>query len=143
MPTIRLNIYFFAGPEEIYELYRCAYQETKKWIMELASIDPFGTNGKINRELKKVWFCALTDSLRINSFLHVVGSKGKRYRPDWLSLSEFGNGQKIRTYIRNEKIEYLVLLEDFVGSGKQAARIVQICLGNSKYTYSRSSSNNL
>lgn len=116
---------FFAGPEEFYELYRCAHQLIQRWVLGNTSIDPFGDAANLNKEMEKVWFCPITDSFRINSFLHLTGSEGKQYRPDWYSLSKFSSKKHITEFIASEKIDYLVLLEDFIGSGKQASGVVE------------------
>jgi hypothetical protein len=44
---------------------------------------------------------------------------GRNYRPDWLSLKKFAEPHKVDAYISTAKIETLVLLEDFIGSGSQ------------------------
>jgi hypothetical protein len=58
--------------------------------------------------------------MRIPDFLHVNNIVGQDLRPDWRSLSNFAaSTDTIKTYMAQNKIEYLVLLEDFVGSGAQ------------------------
>ncbi|WP_148290715.1 phosphoribosyltransferase-like protein [Sulfuricella denitrificans] len=119
---------FFVGQGEIEELYRCAHDHLLvKWLVELESLDIFSPDieSRLQRALKVCWPCPVTDSLRINGFLHLTGLKGQDLRPDWMSLSKLGSPEKIRAYIKKEGIKYLVLLEDFVGSGGQISRALK------------------
>jgi hypothetical protein len=119
---------FFAGQVEFDELYRCAHEHVLvRWLVELAELDIFSTDieKKIERELNACWPCPITDSLRINSFLHITGIPGKSLRPDWTSLRTFACRDKIEAYKKRNEIKYLVLLEDFVGSGGQICRALK------------------
>ena len=116
---------FFAGVEEFDELYRCALVEAKRWLLEINDIDPFDSDKAVNREIKSTWFCPISDSFRINSFLHVAGISGDEYRPDWFSLRRFASEQKILCHLTKKRIKNLVLLEDFVGSGRQALKVLR------------------
>ena len=113
---------FFAGQHEFDELYRCAYEHIiKPWIIDECNLDIFATNinALLQNELGKCWPCPITDSLKVNSFLHVSGLRGQEIRPDWLSLSKLGDSKRIADYAEKNKIKYLILIEDFVGSGSQ------------------------
>jgi len=119
---------FFAGQDEFTELYRCAHDHVlTKWLLEEENLDIFSPT--IDRELQRAfdacWPCPVTDSLRINGFLHLTGLKGQDLRPDWMSLRELGSKENIRAYAKKEKIKYLVLLEDFVGAGGQLSRALR------------------
>ena len=116
---------FFAGVEEFEELYRCALEEVERWLMEVNSLDPFDSGSTIQKELRFTWFCPITDSLRINSFLHVTGISGSTFRPDWLSMRRFATNSEVLGHIADHKIKYLVLLEDFIGSGRQARKVLK------------------
>lgn len=119
---------FFAGQQEFEELYRCAMEhKVVPWLLEVAGIDIFSADAEKNiaHELEGCWPCPVTDSLRINSFLHVTGLPGQGLRPDWLSLRSLGSKERIASYVKMKKIEYLVLLEDFVGSGGQVCRALE------------------
>lgn len=120
-----LEYIFFAGAREFDRLYICALQEVERWILEIANIDPFTSDKVIKNEISRTWFCPVTDSLRINSFLHINGLHGKKFRPDWLSLKRFADKGKIKRYIGESDIKYLVLLEDFVGTGKQVSGVIE------------------
>lgn len=119
---------FFAGQDEFEELYRCALQhKIVPWLIDQAQIDIFGIDAEtqIDSELCACWPCPVTDSLRISAFLHISRMSGKPYRPDWASLKQFSCKEKIEEYKKTENIKYLVLLEDFVGSGGQVVRVLK------------------
>nr|WP_171040039.1 hypothetical protein [Marinobacter shengliensis] len=130
-----LEYFFFAGVNEYNELYRCAHEHCIiPWLVETNSLNIFDSTleEKINSLIKNCWFCPVTDSLRINGFLHVTGIKGKSLRPDWLSLKDLGSVDKIEKYIRKHEISRLVLIEDFSGSGYQISRALKFAAENLK-----------
>ncbi len=118
---------FFIGREEFEELYRCAFQSILKWLVDLERLDIFSPNFEENMlsTQKVCWPCPVTDSLRINGFLHYTGLRGQELRPDWMSLRELGAPEKINAYVKNNNIKYLALLEDFVGAGGQISRVLK------------------
>ncbi len=119
---------FFVGQQEFEELYRCAYEHIiKPWLTDAAEIDIFSDDAiaRLDEALKATWPCPVTDSLRINGFLHVTGLEGQSIRPDWLSLRELASAEKINAYKLKKEIKYLVLIEDFVGSGGQLSRALK------------------
>lgn len=124
---------FFIGHQEFEELYRCAYEHIiKPWLIDIAEINIFAEDAcdLLNNELKATWPCPVTDSLRINGFLHVTGLEGQSIRPDWLSLRELASPEKIEEYKLKKGIKYLILLEDFVGSGGQISRALKFASEN-------------
>lgn len=128
-----LEYFFFAGNKEFEELYRCAFeQRIKPWLVDNANIDIFSERAgqQIRNELDRTWPCPITDSLRINGFLHVTGMKGQSLRPDWQSLKKLGCTEKIKKYVAEKDIKYLVLLEDFSGSGGQIIRNLKFVSDN-------------
>ncbi|MDP9855299.1 phosphoribosyltransferase-like protein [Agrobacterium tumefaciens] len=119
---------FFVGRKEFEALYRSAYRIVIfRWLLEVHTLNPFedGLEENVHELANKAWICPITDSLRINSFLKVNGLKSRDKRPDWRSMAEFGDPEKIRNYISTEKITDIILLEDFVGSGTQAISSVE------------------
>lgn len=113
---------FFVGRHELNELYRLAFEHVASdWLAEFEGLkfdDPqFST--KLAKARNETWFCPISDSLRINAFRHINHLSSPDYFPDWRSLAEFGNPDKVRAYIKKSKISHLVLVEDFVGTGKQ------------------------
>lgn len=126
-----IEYFFFAGQLEFEELYRCALDHIiKPWVIDIAEIDIFDDESVVflNRELSKVWPCPISDSLRINSFLHLTGLAGQSLRPDWMSLYSLGDPEKIKKFCYTNNLKYLVLIEDFVGSGGQASRLLKFAL---------------
>lgn len=126
-----LRYFFFIGQQETEELYRCAVQQKLlPWITELVQLDIFSENFPklLDEALLDVWPCPVTDSLRINSLLHRTDLNGKSLRPDWLSLKQLGDPSKIQEYVNRHGVKYLVLFEDFSGSGAQCERATKFAL---------------
>lgn len=124
---------FFAGQQEFEELYRCAAETIiKPWLIDIAKLDLFAENAAnaLQQELDKTWPCPVTDSLRINGFLHLTGLAGQSLRPDWLSMTEFATAASIKDYQIKKNIKYLILLEDFSGSGGQICRTLKFAAKN-------------
>ena len=93
----------------------------RRWLVEQLNVniaDPAAMK-TLDTGAAETWFCPITDSMRINSFLKVNKLTGQDYRPDWWSLSELGDFERISRYITSNHIQRIVLLEDFVGSGTQ------------------------
>lgn len=124
-----IEYFFFAGTKEFNELYRCAAVEIERWIISRqTALNPFysDTDNKVQAILKKSWVCPVTDSLRINDFLHITNITALDFRADWYNLSKVGDCEKIRKKSKN--VKYLILLEDFTGSGKQISNVLQFAL---------------
>lgn len=119
---------FFVGRKEFEALYRTVYHGILfRWMLEDEDIDIFSDKLEytISKRINEAWICPISDSLRINSFLKVNGLKSLDKRPDWRSMKQFGDVQKIRSYVAKKKIRDLVLLEDFSGSGDQATDAIK------------------
>jgi len=126
-----LRYFFFVGRNETDELYRCAVQHIfLRWLSDQANLDIFSDDfqSDLQTEIVHCWPCPITDSLRINSLLHRTGIDGQSLRPDWLSLKQLGDKKKIAEYVSRKKVKYLVLFEDFVGSGQQCERATKFAL---------------
>jgi hypothetical protein len=123
---------FFAGPGEFGSLYRAALTNILRWLAELtdSDISDPNLNVSLTGKLEKAWMCPITDSLRINSFLKINGISGHDHRPHWRSLAQFGEVKRIEQYITLKGIEFLVLLEDFIGSGNQIRSTVDFVCTN-------------
>jgi hypothetical protein len=119
---------FFLGPKEIDHMYRVAFNTCiAKWLIEQSKVmlDSPYAGEQLQTALRHTWICPITDSMRINAFYHLNNIPGRDYRPDWRSLQLFGDVNKIRNFIKVERIQRLVLLEDFVGTGEQIAPTVR------------------
>lgn len=119
---------FFIGPREFEVLYRTAFQTTcVTWLIDqlgLSLEDPLAAE-KLRQASTECWFCPISDSMRINAFYHLNHLSGRDLRPDWRSLRAFGSEQKIIDHTAKEGIKYVVLLEDFVGTGSQMRDAVE------------------
>lgn len=117
-----LDHLFFVGKQQFDSLCRAAYSDqATRWIIDQSNLDVANPalSEAIYAQMRHTWFCPITDSMRINSFLKVNLLRGHDLRPDWLSLEAFGDQARLRAYIANQGIQRLVLLEDFVGTGNQ------------------------
>lgn len=100
-----------------------------RWCMDQAGIrldeQMDWQNQLDNERFKHTWFCPITDSLLISVFHHVNGIEDKERKPAFRDLEHFGDIDKIRKYIDKEGYKRIVLLEDFVGTGRQASATVE------------------
>jgi hypothetical protein len=130
-----LSRLFFIGRPEFESLCRAAFHgPVSRWLVDECAIDiadPAGME-KLNGGIERTWFCPITDSMRINSFLKVNKLIGKSHRPDWRSLRKFGDPASVLAYIKANEIDRIVLLEDFVGSGTQMKSAVKFAAELSK-----------
>lgn len=113
---------FFVGKQQFDALCRAAYDDAaSRWIVDKCALEITDPNisTAITELTSYTWFCPITDSMRINSFLKLNGLRGHDHRPDWRSLKEFCDPLRVQDYMTNNSIKRLVLLEDFVGSGDQ------------------------
>lgn len=114
---------FFAGKKEYEELYRCADSiNMRTWLRSKLGLKIFdnGYQRAIKSAIRETWICPATDSLKINEFLKITGLRGhSNGRADWRSMKRMGQLDGVKKFIREEKVERIVLLEDFVGSGRQ------------------------
>ena len=118
---------FYVGREEFDTLYRVAFTyHITHWLLSDsgARLDDKNISRTVNNLINKTWFCPITDSMRINAFYHINHIKSN-FRPDWKSLWKFGDKDKIKQFIDKKKYKYIVLLEDFVGTGNQMAKAVE------------------
>lgn len=122
---------FFIGKEEFKSLYSTAYDgPVARWLIDQENIDirEIDAQEKLRSALKETWFCPVTDSFVISQFVHINNIPGADYRPDFRVLAEFSNVSKVGKNIRAYKYKRLVLLEDFVGTGKQSMKSLKFAL---------------
>ena len=118
---------FFIGGDEITSLFRSVHSRiVPSWLVDLYDIEFSDPNYKsiIESYIDRTWFCPITDSLRINQYLKTNGISGGSHRPDWRSLLRFGDIEKIKNFLASKKIDQVVLLEDFIGSGTQIESVI-------------------
>jgi hypothetical protein len=123
-----LNRLFFIGRSEFESLCRAAFHgPVLRWLVDQleVSIADAAATQQLSAGIGQTWFCPITDSMRINSFLKVNGLIEKSHEPDWRSLRKLGDIARILDYIESNEIHRIVLLEDFVGSGTQMESAVR------------------
>lgn len=123
---------FFVSEKEFDSLYRTAYNiEIYRWIIDMINLKFYENDleRKINDAVLNTWFCAATDSFRINDFFKINNIPSKfNFRPDWHTLSSLGDIKKIQDYVSQKNINRIVLLDDFIGSGDQlSSTLDHIC----------------
>lgn len=126
-----LRYFLFIGLAETEEMYRCAVQKHfLPWLIDRAKLDIFSPrfNKDLAKEIRKCWPCPISDSLRINSLLHCTGLGSQETRPDWYSLAQLGDKNRIKKYVKHNEIDVLLLFEDFVGSGSQCEKTIRFAL---------------
>lgn len=116
----------FVDRDDLLSLYRSAFRgPISRWLADAHGIQFGATASQVRKKLeaaiRETWFCPITDSMDIGQFLHINNVPGADHRPPWRVLRSFGAKQKIQEYCRQMKYRRLVVLEDFVGSGTQAA----------------------
>jgi hypothetical protein len=114
---------FFVGRDEIAALQRATFRNSiLRWVIEDAGIDfaDPDLDNSILREIRRTWFCPITDSADIASFHHLNDLRGE-YRPDWRSFAKMHNGDPslLLQHMADEGYTRVVLTEDIVGSGSQ------------------------
>lgn len=121
---------FFVGTDEIDSLCKQAFSEKiTAWYQKLHELplpmEP--VDGHFAGFIHETWFCPVTDSFPIAQFCHLNNMSGQRFRPDWRSLTKLGSSENIRKHMNDGpiKLNRLVLLEDFVGTGNQSKQAIE------------------
>ncbi len=120
---------FYVSNSEFNALYKAAYNvAVSKWLIDCIGLkfNDVDAAEKLKSAVEETWFCAATDSFRINDFFKINNIPSQYdYRPDWHSLSELGDAVTIKKYVAKHKIQRIVMLEDFVGSGTQVESAIK------------------
>lgn len=127
---------FYIGHYEFKSLYRSAYNgPIIRWLIkqENLMLDVANLQKHLQDAIKSTWFGSITDSMKINSFYNINNIPGGQdYRIEWRASEKFGDKNKILNHIDDKSIKYLILLEDFVGSGTQMKKAVEFAARLSK-----------
>ena len=113
---------FFVAKPQFKALCRGAFNDgIARWLIDQAAIDIAGDDlaARLHDAAARTWFCPVTDSMNINSFLKVNNLGGHDIRADWRSLEALADPAEVTRHIGCQNIERIVFLEDFVGSGEQ------------------------
>lgn len=120
---------FYLGRDEMRTLYEAAYHENfMHWLVEDLDLkfNKPTYKERLERASLSTWFCPVTDSFRVNQFYHINSIQQPiELRPEWRSLAELGDIEKVRKHLTKNKYSRLVLLEDFVGTGTQVLTALQ------------------
>lgn len=130
-----LRLAFFSH-DDFQQLYRAAYAgPVTRWVIDREALKLNTPDFQQRLEAERhdhTWFCPITDSMGISDFYHANAIGGTVHRPAFKPLVTFGDHARIRAhmsgYRRNEQmcpLKRLVLLEDFVGSGRQTRPVVK------------------
>jgi hypothetical protein len=119
---------FFVGEEESLSLCRSAFNgPIIRWLVDCAGVSLADTNIiQILSDYKdSTWFCPITDSMNINQFHHINRIKNQDYQPDFRSQTRINDPARLLTFMNQEKLERIILLEDFIGTGSQASNAIK------------------
>jgi hypothetical protein len=124
---------FFIGPEEQGALCRAAFRgPVIRWLIDQSCLQPWSQTFESDfaKELSSTWFCSVTDSMPINRFMKINSIEGCPDPMPWKPLSKLlkGNPEKVVEHMASLKppVKYVVLLEDFVGSGIQMRPVLRM-----------------
>jgi hypothetical protein len=127
---------FFVGREEMESLYRSAYNASiARWLLKELQVPLHDRNAqaKIRTAARETFFWAITDSLDIGQFYRINHIR-ESVRPQlkaYLDIAGRNNwkqkGQEISDYMDHHSPSFkrLVLLEDFVGTGRQSSDYIE------------------
>lgn len=123
----------FLGQDQMMAGYQTAYSRNiASWLMGVEDLPFFGgdTEARLTSAVDETAFTEITDSFGLGSFLRLNNIAGHGLRFTWEQhLSTWDPDAFIRKVmlVRNGKPRrYLVLLEDFVGSGNQMEKAVNL-----------------
>ena len=123
----------FLGRNQMMAGYRTAYSRNiASWLMDVEGLSFFdeGTEARLTSAVEATAFTEITDSFGLGNFLRWNNIEGRGLRFTWQQhLSTWDPGAFIRDVMRSGTglpRRYLVLLEDFVGSGSQMAMAVNL-----------------
>lgn len=117
-----LDHLFFVAKPQFRALCRGAFNDVvARWLLDQETIDLAVSDlgARLEQAAGQTWFCPVTDSMNINSFLKVNNLHGQDIRADWRSLEALGDSSAIQEHVVKQGIRRIAFLEDFVGSGDQ------------------------
>lgn len=118
---------FFVAKPQFLALCRSSFHDSVvRWLIDLEGIPVIAPDigDRLDAATRTTWFCPVTDSMNVNSFLKVNKIVGNDVRGDWRSYELVGDPDRLRKHVEAHGIKRIVLLEDFVGSGDQMSSSV-------------------
>lgn len=122
-----LNIHFVTR-EDFTQLFLSAYSgPIKRWIIDLHDIalDQQLDTNQNTQLLERTWYGSVTD-MNLGEFYRVNRISGTDVRTDFNTIVKLGDPAKIQAYINGNNITQMVSIEDFIGSGDQFMKILNI-----------------
>lgn len=125
---------FFIGQDDLEAASRTAFSKhVLEWLINRLGVNVFSAAAKSQMEdaLTLVRYTGITDSFNLGEFLRINDIHGHSVRYTWeQEIDDWDQDEFCRRVMRRgiqNEIEkrYLVLLEDFVGSGSQAERAIR------------------
>lgn len=113
---------FFVAKPQFKALCRGAFNDVvARWLLDEEKVDLAEPDlgARLEQAAAHTWFCPVTDSMNINTFLKVNNLAGHDLRTDWRSLEALADPEAVKKHVADKGIRRIVFLEDFVGSGDQ------------------------
>lgn len=113
---------FFLAKQQFKALCRGAFNDViMRWLLDEENIplDAVDLAQRLEEAVRTTWFCPVTDSMNINSFLKTNYLEGNDVRGDWRSFESVANPEELSQHVQDAGIQRIVFLEDFVGTGDQ------------------------
>lgn len=120
------HLFFVAKPQFLALCRSTFHDSVVRWLIDLEGIPVVAPDigARLDAATRTTWFCPVTDSMNVNSFLKVNKIVGNDVRGDWRSYELVGDPERLREHVAEQGIKRIVLLEDFVGSGDQMSTSV-------------------
>ncbi|MEQ8509264.1 MAG: hypothetical protein RIB43_09700 [Rhodospirillaceae bacterium] len=120
----------FVGNKEFDSLHRTAFTSNiSRWLVDMRGINLFEENSlqQLDDAVGKTWFCSITDSMKIGSFHRINGINNRGNNIEFRPHADIvKDPAPLEKYLVDNSKEYLVLLEDFVGSGNQMKSAIKL-----------------
>ncbi len=120
---------FFMGKEDMESAMLTAYSKNiLMWLIEKNKLSFFSGSAKnaLEELIKLTAFTGITDSFDLATFIRLNNVHGERERYNWdQNLDSWDEAYFIDKVLVNGTKRFIVLFEDFVGSGSQAEKAIR------------------
>ena len=129
-----LKYLFFIGQDDLEAASKTAFsRHVLEWLISRIGINVLAADARqqIVQAQSLVRYTAITDSFNLGDFLRINDVQGHHIRYTWEQEKDNWDPAEFRRRVMQHGVQgetekrYLVLLEDFVGSGSQAQRAVR------------------